>query len=136
MDGEGIPDTSNGPYVWSDPTSTDRQVTGVAGSDTVGTLLCTDGTTDREVCSVKVLATNISVSYDGQVVNGLVYCEQTSNRNAFSAGDSGGPVEATSGSSATKAVGMIEARVTSDPADGWYMPARTVDNYFNLTIKT
>lgn len=135
MDGELIFASSSG-YVWSDPTSTQRHVTGVSSTDTVGTLLCTDGATDREVCSVRISATGQSVSYDGQTITGLVSAFQTWSQAAFSAGDSGGPVEATSGSSSTIAVGMVEARLTSDASRGWYMPARTVDSVFGLTVKT
>lgn len=99
-------------------------------------MVCTDGTTDREVCAVSIISTNQSVSYDSQTITGLVYGYQGSNRKAFSKGDSGGPVETTSGSSATIAQGMIEANLIGAEWRGWYMPARTVDSYFNIFVKT
>lgn len=67
---------------------------------------------------------------------GLIAAHQTGNLVAFSAGDSGGPVETTSGSTQSIAQGMIEARNTGNAAYGWYMPARTVDSYFNVFVKT
>jgi len=136
MDGELIPVSSNANRVWSDPTSSNRVVNGLASSDTVGAMVCTDGQTDREVCSVSIISTNNSVAYDGQTITGLVYGLQASSKKAFSQGDSGGPVETTSGSSATIAQGMIEATVVGSEWRGWYMPARTVDSYFNIFVKT
>lgn len=136
MDGELIPVSSNSPDVWSDPTSTNRLVTSLASGNTVGVLTCTDGVTDRERCSVRIDATGQSVSYDGQTITGTVSAHQTGDLNAFSAGDSGGPVETTSGASQSIAQGMVLARETSDAAYGWYMPARTVDSYFNVFVKT
>lgn len=143
MDAAAIPVAgSNSPYVWSDPTSINRHVTGTATADTEGQLLCTDGVSDREVCRVKVLAVNQSAHYNGQDITGLVYCYQIDNRAAFTPGDSGGPVEATMGSSETQAVGMIEAHIgndkdhTTDLTEGFYMPARSVNRAFSLTIKT
>ena len=130
------PVSSNANRVWSDPTSSNRVVTGLASTDTVGAMVCTDGTTDREVCTVSIISTNQSVSYDSQTITGLVYGYQGSNRKAFSKGDSGGPVETTSGSSATIAQGMIEANLIGAEWRGWYMPARTVDSYFNIFVKT
>lgn len=136
MDAEIIPVSSNSPYIWSDPTSTTRHVTGTSSSDPIGTLLCTDGMTDREVCSVKILAGGQTVNYDGVAVQGLVAAQQTSHAAAFSAGDSGGPVEATSGSTSATAFGMIEARNTSDASYGWYMPTRTLISYWGITVLT
>lgn len=136
MDGELIPVSSNANRAWSDPTSSNRVVNGLASSDTVGAMVCTDGQTDREVCAVSIISTGNSVSYEGQTITGLVYGFQGSSRKAFSQGDSGGPVETTSGSSATIAQGMIEATVVGSEWRGWYMPARTVDSYFNIFVKT
>ena len=45
-------------------------------------------------------------------------------------------METTSGSTQAVAQGMIEARVTTDASQGWYVPARTVDSYFNVFVTT
>lgn len=136
MDAEIIPVASNSAYIWSDPTSTARHVNGTSSSDPVGTLLCTDGQADLEVCSVKILAGGQTVNYDGVAVQGLVAAQQTSGQAAFTGGDSGGPVEATSGSTATTAFGMIEARNLNTPSYGWYMPVRTLIQYWGITVLT
>lgn len=137
MDGELIPLSSNGAVVWSDPTSTSRTVTALAAGNTVGALVCTDGAVDREVCSVRIDSTGNSVTYGGQTITGLVGAHQTSGRAAFTPGDSGGPIETTSGSSQSIAQGMLEAVVNGTGySQGWYMPARTVDSYFNVFVKT
>ncbi len=136
MDGQLIPVTSNATYVWSDPTSVSRSVTGVASSDTVGVLTCTDSAVDREVCSVRIDNPGQTISYNGQTITGLVAAHQTGNLPAFTPGDSGGPVETTSGSSLATAQGMIEATAGGNNSAGWYMPTRTVDAYFNVYVKT
>ncbi len=136
MDAQIYPVSSNASYVYSDPTSVDRDVTGVASGDIIGAQVCTDGYANGEVCSVQIGATGQSVSYDGQTINGLVYAWQVNNVNAFSAGDSGGPVETTSGSAWTIAQGMIEARVLNDDPEGWYMPATTVTSWFGVSVVT
>jgi hypothetical protein len=109
----------------------------LADSETVGALVCTDGASDREVCSVRIDSAGNSVSYDGQTITGLVGATQTSGRAAFTPGDSGAPVETTSGSSSSIAQGMLEAVLNgTGNSKGWYMPARTVDSYFNVFVKT
>lgn len=135
MDGEIMPVASNSGYVWADPGATTRAVKSVASNDLVGTSFCTDGITNREVCGVYVYSTNQSVNYDGQTITGLVYGVKESGQATFSAGNSGGPVY-TIGSTGVTAVGMVEARVTNSDSQGWYMPARTVQSYFGITIKT
>ncbi len=136
MDGQTIPVTSNAQYISSDPTSVDRTVTGVASTDTVGVLTCTDGQKDREVCNVRIDNPGQTVSYNGQTITGLVAAHQTGNLAAFTPGDSGGPVETTSGPNLASAQGMIEAQAGAPYSSGWYMPARTVDSYFNVYVKT
>ena len=61
--------------------------------------------------------------------------DKQNGQSAFSKGNSGGPVY-TVGSSGVAARGMIEATVVNGYSGGWYMPARTVQNYFGITIKT
>ncbi len=107
----------------------------MASSDPVGTNFCTDGTINLEVCGVVIYATGQTVTYDGQTITGLVYGVQTNNINAFSAGNSGGPAY-TMTSGGVTALGMIEARVTGADYYGWYMPARTVNSYFGVFVKT
>jgi hypothetical protein len=89
-DEQVLPVTSNAARIFSDPTSTSRRVSSVATSDPIGTLLCTDGYTDREVCNVKVMAIGQVVTYNGATVTGLVQAKQTQGKKAFSPGDSGG----------------------------------------------
>jgi hypothetical protein len=134
-DSEVIPVSSNAGYIFSDPTSTTRTVTGVSTNNPVGGLVCTEGYTDREVCSVKIYAISQTVTYDGQLVYGLVKGVQTAGKNAFSAGDSGGPVGSTTGTNKIRAYGMLIARVTSDPSQGWYMPATSVEDRMGVTVK-
>jgi len=135
-DEQVIPVSSNAARIFSDPTSTSRRVSGVATSDPVGALLCTDGYTDREVCSVKILAIGQIVTYPtGETITGLVKAQQTHGVNAFSSGDSGGPVGATSGSDVISAYGMIAAHDTS-AALGFYMPARFIQQDMGIKVKT
>jgi len=136
MDGEIIPVASNGGYVWADPGAANRAVKSVASSDTVGSGLCTDGATDREVCGITVMSVNQTVTYDNHTITGLVYAvKEDLITNAFSPGDSGGPVYMVTSTGVT-AYGMIEATVVNSNYYGWYMPARTVQSYFGITIKT
>gem|GEM_PF-1757952 len=138
MDAELIPVTSNLPEIWSDPTSVYRAITGVATTDTKGVLTCTDGAVDMEVCNVKIGDSNQQVFYKDYnvTIGGLTYAHQTQSLNAFSKGNSGGPVETTSGSASAIAQGMLVAHVDGDFTSGWYLPARAVDSYFNVFVKT
>jgi hypothetical protein len=124
--------------IWSDPTSIDRTVTGVASTDPVGGLICTDGLTNREVCSVKIEATNQTITYDinGELtkVTNTVYACQTSSKNAFSAGDSGGPVETTIGSGSTTARGEVLAYASGAAYCGWYMPERYIESDWGAKV--
>lgn len=135
-DEQVLPVTSNAARIFSDPTSTSRRVSSVATSDPIGTLLCTDGYTDREVCNVKVMAIGQVVTYNGATVTGLVQAKQTQGKKAFSPGDSGGPVGATSGSDVIAAYGMIEAYADSTFSLGWYMPARFIQQDMGVKVKT
>lgn len=135
MDGELIPVSTNSSYVWANPGATSRTVTGLGMSDSYGNLVCTDGYANNEVCDVMVTDINVSTSYDGQTITGLVEAVQQGAQSAFSAGDSGGPVYALSGSNAI-ARGMVEARIVGFDDTGFYMPARTVDSYFNVFVRT
>jgi hypothetical protein len=131
-----IPVAAVGGWIWSDPTSTDRQVVNVATSDPVGGLICTDGLSDREVCSVKIESVDQSLTYTingspTKVVNAVYACTTTGD-SAFSGGDSGGPVETTLGSSETNARGEVIAHVVvngvAENNCGWYMPQRYMDS--------
>lgn len=123
--------------IWSDPTSVTRTVTSVASSDPVNGLICTDGYTNREVCSVKIEKTNQNVTYSINGVNttvtNTVYACQASNKNAFSPGDSGGPVETTIGSGQSEARGEILAYVVGSEYCGWYLPERYVESDWGVT---
>lgn len=129
--------SSAGGYIWSDPTSANRLVVGVASTDPVGGLICTDGYTNREVCSVKILSTNQNVTYmingTSTTVSNTVYACQSKSGAAFSGGDSGGPVETTIGSSETTARGAVLAMVIGDSYCGWYMPERYIESDFGAT---
>jgi hypothetical protein len=129
--------SSDAGYIWSDPTSTDRAVTGVASTDPIGGLICTDGLTNREVCSVKIEATNQTITYSingtSTTVSNTVYACQTAGKAAFSAGDSGGPVETTIGSTDTTARGAVLA-YTGDAHCGWYMPERYIESDWGATV--
>ncbi len=128
--------SSNAARVWADPTIQSRLVTSRAIGDPIGTLLCTDGQVDHEVCSVQIVNSSMSVTYNGKTVVQQVYCHQTNGHPAFSGGDSGGPVYAgKNGSSEAQAFGMIVAR-QSDASYGWYTPARSIfAAYSQLTFK-
>jgi hypothetical protein len=123
--------------IWSDPTSVTRTVTAVASTDPVNGLICTDGYTNREVCSVKIEKTNQNVTYAINGVNttvtNTVYACQTSSKNAFSPGDSGGPVETTIGSGQATARGEILAYVVGSEYCGWYMPERYIESDWGAT---
>ncbi len=128
--------SSNAARVWADPTTQSRLVTSRSVSDPVGTLLCTDGQADHEVCSVEIVNSSVSVTYDGKTVVQQVYCHQINGQAAFSGGDSGGPVYAgKNGSAEAQAFGMIVAH-QSDASYGWYTPARSIFSaYSQLTFK-
>jgi transposase len=117
--------------IWSNPTSTSRTVAKVAPSDPTGGLICTDGLTNLEVCSVKFESINQDVTYDingvSTTVTGTVYACQTAGKAAFSGGDSGGPVETTLGSTSATARGEILAN-TDSAICGWYLPERTIES--------
>ena len=136
-DSQVIPVTSNSARIFSDPTSTTRTVAGVALSDPIGTLVCTEGYVDKEVCSVRIDAIGQTVTWtgDGHTTTGLVAAHQTAGKLAFSGGDSGGPVGATSGSTSIYAYGMLVGRVLANPSIGWYVPARVVQVDMGVSIK-
>jgi hypothetical protein len=117
--------------IWSNPTSTSRTVAKVAPSDPTGGLICTDGLTNLEICSVKIESINQDVTYNingvSTTVTGTVYACQTAGKAAFSGGDSGGPVETTLGSTSATARGEILAN-TDSAICGWYLPERTIES--------
>lgn len=121
-------DGGNQRYVWSDPGPTSRLVSQVSSSTPPQySLVCADGTTDREVCTVTVENTDASVSYDGKTIHHQVYAESTSS--AFSAGDSGGPVYSAydePNSNRVRAYGMVVARVSHNADNGWFTPVKYV----------
>lgn len=127
--------SSNAGIVWADPTTSTRSVTSRSSGDPVGTLLCTDGEANREVCQIHI--TRIGpVSYDGKSLPAQVYCESLTYAPAFTEGDSGGPVYAGNGSTQAQAFGMIIAHITGHDDEGWYTPQRYIfDAYTNLTFK-
>lgn len=122
--------------VWADPTTAYRNVTIRATADPVGTLLCTDGATDREVCSVQIGDSDDDSTYGGKTIHHQVRAFQQLGHPAFSAGDSGGPVYAgRNGIAEAQAFGMIVS-MTPNPATGHYTPLRYIfAAYSNLTFK-
>lgn len=127
--------SSNAGIVWSDPTVATRSVTSRSSGDPVGTLLCTDGEADREVCRVRIIRVG-PVTYDGMSLQAQVYCESLTYAPAFTPGDSGGPVYAGNGDVQAQAFGMIIAHINGHNDEGWYTPQRYIfDAYSNLTFK-
>lgn len=122
--------------VWADPTQSSRPVHGISTTNTVGGLVCTDGYVDKEVCSVKIKGSGVSVSYDGHTVTDTVRAHQTAGHNAFSAGDSGGPVYTTLSGGAVNARGMILSRSTSDASTGNYGKVANIQSAFGVTVMT
>ena len=119
--------------VWADPNKSTRLVRTSATSDVLGQVVVTDGATDRETMAVEVTAVNKTVHYDNYTVKHLVRGSQVNGDNAFSAGDSGGPVYQIMSSGKLKAFGEIVARRTVDAAIGWYLPERYILNRWNLS---
>ena len=130
--------SDNNGVIWSDPTSVTRTISGVASTDPINGLICTDGLTNREVCSVKIESTNQNVSYaiNGQTttVTNLVYACQTAGKSAFSGGDSGAPVETTIGSGQATARGGLLANGGGNASCGWYLPERYVESDWGVTV--
>jgi hypothetical protein len=134
--------------VWSDRnpadgTTTDfiRPVTAVAaGYPAVGaTSVRTDGTVDLET-NITIEKVDQIVRYNGKRISQLVEGHGTGDVDAFTPGDSGGPVYATyvSGSSQVRAYGMIVAHNNSGNDDGWFTTAaNNLASYGSgMTIKT
>lgn len=134
VDAELYQVTSNRGIVWADPTTGYRSVTSRSTANVPGTLLCFDGETDREVCSVRIVGP-ASVTYDGKTVHNQVYAVQINGKAACSAGDSGGPVYAgKNGSLEAQAFGMIVAY--TDPAHCFYTPSQNIfDAFPNATFQ-
>jgi hypothetical protein len=132
-----IGSTSAAGFEWSDPVSTDRAIVGVDSTDPIGGLICTDGLTNREVCSVEIDATGQTINYyfngTTRTVYNTVYACQTSGAAAFSGGDSGGPVETTIGSYETNARGEVLAN-TGDAHCGWYYPEYLLADYWGMSV--
>src|SRR5262249_28534202 len=122
QDAERITASGVAPEVWADPHTTLRSVKSLASTITGGTLVCTDGYTDREVCNVKITQVGVTVVYSNHTINDLDRGEQTSGLAAFSAGDSGAPVYALNSGGSTKVQGMLVARVSSNASKGWFEP--------------
>ena len=122
--------------VWSDPTGSSRPVNGISTTNTVGGLVCTDGVVDKEVCSVKITASGVSVTYESHTVTDTVRAHQTAGHNAFSGGDSGGPVYTTLSGGGVNARGMILSRLTSDPSTGNYGKVANIESAFGVTVMT
>lgn len=122
--------------VWADPHKSHRVVEGVIDNNQTGLYFCTDGATDREVCDVKIVNTGRHVYYDGKTITGLVYAVQQDGRAAFTGGDSGGPVYTVEPNGTVMARGMLVAHVSGDATRGWFVPAKTLENFYNISIKT
>jgi streptogrisin D len=129
-----IPISSGGVYVWADPTTADRTVHAKSTSMAVGGLVCTDGLTDREVCSVKITSVGQTVNYGGATVKNLTGATQTAGRAAFSGGDSGGPVYTALSGGSVEAQGMIAAHSNATNATGWFLPHWTVTGWLGKRI--
>lgn len=136
------PVASNAPYIWGNPTTYTRAVTVRATSDPVGTLLCTGGADDNEVCNVAIRRSPFSFQETSSVyLYNQVYCEQVNRADAFTGGDSGGPVYAgRNGSAEAEAFGMVIAHAaTAQGSINWagvYTPVRYVfAGYSALTFK-
>lgn len=99
--------------VWAGPNARYRSVTSYAASPVVGTHVCNDGYADGENCNVEINSLGQSLCYDGECINSLMGAGSSSG-NAFTPGDSGGPVYSKPSSLGTngahvKAYGMIVA---------------------------
>ncbi len=137
------PVASNGPYIWGNPNAYTRAVTMRATSDPEGTLLCTGGAADNEVCSVAIRTSPFSFQETPSIyLYNQVYCEQVNGAAAFSGGDSGGPIYAgRNGAAEAQAFGMIIAHgKNASGADlnwtGVYTPVRYVfSGYSDLTFQ-
>jgi hypothetical protein len=108
----------------------------VSSSIAVGGLVCTDGNTDKEVCSVRVDETDDSVSYSGITLQHQIFFHQTAGHNAFSQGDSGGPIYTVLSDGSVEAQAQLIALVTGDPTQGWGTFWKTVDIKLNVSIIT
>lgn len=98
-----------------------------------GTLLCTDGAVDREVCNVRINQTYVSMGYEGIEIIDQVYAGQTGGHAAFTIGDSGGPVYQLS-SGNVRAYGMIVAHDASYN-QGYYTPVSNITSKMGVSVK-
>ena len=121
--------------VFSDPNAAERNVDGVSTTNPVGGLICTDGYTDREICSVKILSDGASCKYDGKKITNLVKAFQRNGIPAFSPGDSGGPVYTTLKGGGVNARGMIVAH-TGNLDGGYYEKVTTIESSFKVKVVT
>lgn len=113
VDAQAISASSLARYVWADPNASTRLVKSTSSTQPVGTLVCTDGYVNKEICNVEVLNDDISVTYGGHTVTHTVRAHQKANLSAFTGGNSGGPVYSLVTGGVT-ARGMVYSRSTDD----------------------
>lgn len=127
-----------GAYFFADPHASTRYVHSIASGDAHGDNICTDGYTDREVCTIYVVEPHQDVRYCSGgtcvTVDDLVLANNTSGSNGFSPGNSGCPVYQLTGGSSVQARGMYVAHTTD--ATGWYDPTYDVTSAMGVNLYT
>jgi hypothetical protein len=134
-DVERIPVSTNGGDVWTDGLSSRTVKNMMASTMVVGTLLCTDGYYDLEVCNVKITEVDVSVTYGGKTLTQQVKGQQTAGKEAFHEGDSGGPVYQLNSDGTARAYGMAVADDASNSAIGYFTPASFVCGAMGVSIR-
>ena len=132
LDVQVIQVSSSGSYVWSDgtyagnnPLGSKRGVRAVATNQPIGGLLCADGYTLGEVCSVRIDAVNQTLTANGHSTFNTVRAHQTGGLYSAAPGDSGAPIYSLLGSTNTVGVyGMILGGTVNAPSNViYYEPA-------------
>lgn len=130
------------PYVWTtyqnDPIGNRYAAVVGVQSNGVGELVCTDGVTDGEQCSVQVTQINVSRTYDGgPTITDCIEGSQEYLENAFSPGDSGGPVyQYVSGSTSRLYARRMVVYHESHDYQGYFTPAFTTAAQMGVSIMT
>lgn len=124
--------------VWADPNWYGRPVSKVYTAFPASNVqVCTDGQTDGENCKVTIRGLGQTDCYDTECISGLASASTGDGSDAFSPGDSGGPVYTVPAvlrsNDAVTAVGMIVAYYgpSSDPYTGGYI--ESVGNVYAAT---
>ncbi len=126
--------SSNSPVVFGDPNAVIRVVKSVTTGQVPGTLLCTDGYADTEVCDVRINQTSVSVYYNGKTIDNQVFAGQTGGHAAFTHGNSGAPVyQLVSGG--VKAYGMLVATNGGSDSQGYYTPVSYITSRLGVSIQ-